>query len=97
MLEVGVVKLLEAVRADCGVRGFVAGAQAAVPDAVAIAVAGLLVNDVGDLSGKLVGALLVCVLELRSPELLGWKNCGELGYLGRGSGMIGRDASALGE
>jgi hypothetical protein len=97
VLEVGVVKLFEAVRADSGVRGFVAGAQAAVPHAVAVAVAGLLVDDVGDLCGKLVGAFLVRVLELRSPELLGRKNCGEFGYLGRRSGMVGRDASALSE
>jgi len=69
MLLVGVVELLQASRALRSVGALKAAMQAVVAHAVAISVARLLVQDVGNLRGELVGVRLVRILRISSPQI----------------------------
>ena len=72
-----------------GVGGFITTAQALVPDAIAIAIARELINDVGDLGGQFVGVDLIVTLEGRSPKFFLGKDGRQILGLG-GRGLVER-------
>src|SRR5689334_20178755 len=89
-LLIAVVKLLQAGAAVGRVGRFVTAMQALVTDAVAIAVAGLLVNHIRDLGREEVRLLLERFLKVRAPKLLRRQDRRQLLALGRWSRMVRR-------
>lgn len=71
---VAVVELLQARRAISRMSRFKAGMEAVVPDAVAVAVTGLLIYDVGDLGREFVRPRLIALLEIDSPKRVLWQD-----------------------
>ena len=69
-LTVRVIKLFQAGTAMGGMCALITGAKAFVSHAVAIAVTGKLVEDVGDFFGQVVGVDLVRMLEAVAPALV---------------------------
>jgi hypothetical protein len=67
--------------------------EAIVAHAVAIAIAGLLVEHGWNLRRQLIGVRLVGILRVRSPELVLGKDGREFGPLGRRTGIVSRNAS----
>ena len=95
VLLVGVVKLLQAGRALRSVGILEAAVQAVVAHAVAIAVAGLLMEHVRNLRRQFVGVRLVRILRVRAPEVgLGQKRR-QFRPFRRRSGIVGRDAASF--
>src|SRR6202521_2549779 len=90
VLLVGIVNLLEAGSTAGAVRAFKATMQAVMAHAVAIAIAGLLVKHLRNLSCQIVGVSLIGRLSVGAPELVFAKDGRQFCPLGRGSGVESR-------
>src|SRR5205807_5273795 len=94
-LLVRIVELFKASGALRAVGILEAAVQAVVPHAVAITVARLLMNHVGNLGRQFVGVGLIRVLGVGSPEICLGKDRGQLRAFRRRGGIKGRNATAL--
>src|SRR4030088_3190040 len=93
MLLVRVVELLQASGALCAVCSLKTAMQTVIPHAVAIAIAGLLMEHHGYLCGQIVGVGLVWILSVGAPELIFSEDCRELRPFWRRPGIeSGRSA-----
>src|SRR5580698_1670094 len=95
VLLIRVVKLLQARGAACSVRVFIAAVQTVVAHAVAIAVAGLLVEHGRNLRRQLIGMSLVGILRVRSPEIGLGEYRWEFGPVRRRPGVVSGDAAFI--
>ena len=77
--------------------GFKAGMQALVSDALAVAIAGQLIDHAGNLGGQLIGMHLVRVLEQFSPTRWSAGRMGSTSPGIGGLGIVGGNLVALGK
>ena len=68
VLQIGIVKLLQASGAFGSMRTFKAAVQALMAGTVAVAIAGLLMNNAGNLRSQLIGVRLIGKLSIVAEE-----------------------------
>jgi len=80
----------------CAVRRFLAGVKTLVPDTLAVAIAGKLIDHAGNFRRQLIGVHLIGIPEVLSHPLISWQNRQKLARFG-GAGVICWDVVPLGE
>ena len=95
VLLIGVVELFQAGRTLRSVCILETAVETVVTHPVAITVAGLLMEHVGDLGRQFVGVSLKGIPSIRIPQIGLRQDRRQLSALGRRSGIVGWDASYL--